>query len=233
MNRIMKIWLPSLAALGVAVAAAPAMGQTERTLCVRCSEPERTYKCTVRLPAGIRPGRSLKLLCVYQLAKDGGHASCSVRSGGGESCTGEPVILSYSPGATEAEAGAGAVAVAPGSGAPPAAAPSTVGSAASSDASGSRAPGTGEPKTVVEWGDRVVKSSRKRIESVGDSVTGAAKRTGETVRGAAGKVGDRVRKAARSAGTSVRDAARKTDRTVRRAAKSTWTCITSLFRSCN
>jgi hypothetical protein len=50
--------------------------------CVECLEPGAIYRCAID---GARPGAatSLQALCLTALAKDGQHASCSVRRGVG------------------------------------------------------------------------------------------------------------------------------------------------------
>jgi hypothetical protein len=55
-------------------------GAIAQEYCVSCSGPNGLYRCVID---GARPGvtSSLQLLCVERLAKEGGHASCSVKRG--------------------------------------------------------------------------------------------------------------------------------------------------------
>lgn len=50
--------------------------------CVGCAQPDALYRCVID---GAQPGSavSLQALCVSALAKDGQHASCSIRRGVG------------------------------------------------------------------------------------------------------------------------------------------------------
>jgi hypothetical protein len=70
-----------LAAGGVALflGAAPLAAQE---YCVECLEPNALYRCQID---GARPGAatSLQALCLTALAKDGQHASCTIRRGVG------------------------------------------------------------------------------------------------------------------------------------------------------
>ena len=46
--------------------------------CVACSEPNGLYRCVID-GAQPRGGQSLQMLCVTAMAKDGKHATCSVK----------------------------------------------------------------------------------------------------------------------------------------------------------
>jgi hypothetical protein len=60
-----------------ALATAPARAQE---YCVSCSEPAGLYRCVIE-GAQPRGGQSLQMLCVTAMAKEGGHATCSVKRG--------------------------------------------------------------------------------------------------------------------------------------------------------
>lgn len=66
------------AVLGAALAVA-AEAQAQE-YCVACTEPNAIYRCTI---SGARPGlsQSLQVACITALAKEGRHASCSVKRG--------------------------------------------------------------------------------------------------------------------------------------------------------
>src|SRR6186997_635618 len=55
--------------------------------CVACSEPHGLYRCVIE-GAQPRGGQSLQMLCVTAMAKDGGHATCSVKRGTVFECDG-------------------------------------------------------------------------------------------------------------------------------------------------
>src|SRR5436190_14434783 len=55
--------------------------------CVACSEPNGLYRCVID-GAQPRGGQSLQLLCVTAMAKEGGHATCSVKRGTVFDCDG-------------------------------------------------------------------------------------------------------------------------------------------------
>ena len=46
--------------------------------CVACSDPPGLYRCIIE-GAQPRGGQSLQMLCVTAMAKNGGHATCSVK----------------------------------------------------------------------------------------------------------------------------------------------------------
>jgi hypothetical protein len=66
------------------LAAGPAAGQE---FCVACSGPPGVYRCVID-GAQPRGGQSLQLLCVTAMAKEGGHATCSVKRGTVFDCDG-------------------------------------------------------------------------------------------------------------------------------------------------
>src|SRR5215470_19857168 len=74
---------PGLAFL-LALAAGSAEGQE---FCVACSDPPGIYRCVID-GAQPRGGQSLQMLCVTAMAKEGGHATCSVKRGTVFECDG-------------------------------------------------------------------------------------------------------------------------------------------------
>jgi hypothetical protein len=68
--------------------------------CVSCTGPDAMYRCVLEGGPGVAPPASrAQLLCITELARSGGHASCSVGRATGEQCLGEPrtVVLPASP----------------------------------------------------------------------------------------------------------------------------------------
>src|SRR6516164_8994923 len=55
--------------------------------CVACSNPPGIYRCVID-GAQPRGGQSLQMLCVTAMAKEGGHATCSVKRGTVFDCDG-------------------------------------------------------------------------------------------------------------------------------------------------
>ena len=66
--------------------------------CVSCKGPDAVYRCVLDVEKP--PGMPLKMLCITRLAKEGGHASCSVRGGTVFDCVGPKRIVSANPPAT-------------------------------------------------------------------------------------------------------------------------------------
>ena len=62
--------------------------------CVACSEPPAVYRCVIE---GAKPGgtQPLQMLCVTTIAKEGGHATCSVKGGTVFDCNGQVKRLSW------------------------------------------------------------------------------------------------------------------------------------------
>ena len=71
-------------ALLYALGAGSAAGQE---FCVACSDPPGIYRCVID-GAQPRGGQSLQLLCVTAMAREGGHATCSVKRGTVFDCDG-------------------------------------------------------------------------------------------------------------------------------------------------
>jgi hypothetical protein len=67
---------------GTLVVLAGAIAASAQEYCVACAGPDTLYRCVID---GARPGAapSLQVLCVTALAKDGQHATCTVRRGVG------------------------------------------------------------------------------------------------------------------------------------------------------
>jgi hypothetical protein len=63
--------------------------------CVACTEPSGIYRCVIEdaRPGGKQP---LQTLCVTAMAKEGGHAACSVKGGTVFDCNGPVKRVSWS-----------------------------------------------------------------------------------------------------------------------------------------
>ena len=89
------------------VAAAPilglATGGSAQEFCVTCASPEASYRCLIG-GQGSTASRSSRgqFLCITELAKAGGHASCSATRGQATPCPGETRTVMFTVGDPEA-----------------------------------------------------------------------------------------------------------------------------------
>ncbi len=88
--RLLAVLVPgALFTLGAGVAA--------QEFCVSCSGPEANYRCLIggEATAAARSSRG-QFLCITELAKAGGHASCSATRGQATPCPGETRTVMFS-----------------------------------------------------------------------------------------------------------------------------------------
>lgn len=175
--------------------------------CVTCEAPSAHYNCVLPGPAADPSDTRLKLWCITELAKAGGHASCSVDRQQQAKCDGTvktialPDGYELGPAPTPAD-------VARDQDTPPAAAatpPAEVGHSAAQTV----IPKTQNPPAPQRQPDDPSITKKTPAESVNTATESAAE--------AAQAAGSTLNKA----GKAVGDAAQKT-----------WTCITSLFGDC-
>jgi hypothetical protein len=152
---------------------APALAQE---YCVSCSEPAGLYRCVIE-NAQPRGGQSLQMLCVTTMAREGGHATCSVKRGTIFDCD-APVkripwaALDQSPPADAAQPPA------------PAVRPQVQPATAPQPAPVSDAP----PQTVVDLAKQANEKTAEQVKKAGESV----KQAGESVKQATKKTWDCV-----------------------------------------
>ena len=155
---------------------APALAQE---YCVSCSEPAGLYRCVIE-NAQPRGGQSLQMLCVTAMAKDGGHATCSVKRGTVFECDGAVKRVPWAalnvPAQTEAAAPQPwAVETAPPK---PAPAAGPVPSAAAPAPAPAATPGPeAPPQTVLELAKRTNEKTTEQMKKAGDTVKEATKKT--------------------------------------------------------
>lgn len=94
--------------LGAVLALALPAGAAAQEYCVTCTGPDATYRCVIGGEASqaARTSRG-QFLCITELAKAGGHASCSAARGQATPCPGETRTVMFSlgdPGASPLEA---------------------------------------------------------------------------------------------------------------------------------
>ena len=175
---------PRALVLTALVAGLASSGAAARELCVVCEGPDAVYRCEVEDVAPGRQESGAQLLCITTLARDGGHASCSVRRVAAASCEGEPRTIALPAGPP--------VMAAPASGADERSAPLT-GPASDLPPMAEEQAKPGVPDTVEALAKETVESSGAGLKKAGEAVTGSAKAAGEQI----GKAGDAVAGAAK------------------------------------
>lgn len=184
--------------------------------CVTCAGPAAMYACAIEGDAADAPiNPRMQLLCIQELARQGGHETCSVPRSAPQPCPGvmrmvaapadgAPIPAAAQPANTN-PAAAAAPEEAQEAAQEPVPAPVPV-----PEAVGGTTPAAGgkkkEPRTVEELAAQTVEASKKGLQKAGDAVTGTAEKAGN-------KVGE--------AGSAVSTAAKKT-----------WHCLSSLFSEC-
>lgn len=178
---------------------------TAAEFCVTCETPSAHYNCVLPGPPADPSDTRLKLWCITELAKAGGHASCSVDRQQQAKCDGAVKTIAlpdgYELGPTPADAARDQTTPA-GASNPPAEA-------------GRSAAQTVIPKTQTQ--PSPPKQPENNPATTRDAPTESEKTASETAAEAAQAAGSTLNKA----GKAVGDAAQKT-----------WTCITSLFGDC-
>jgi len=141
--------------------------------CVTCSAPDATYRCIVGGEPGIATTTSRgQLLCITELARSGGHASCSVGRTSTEPCQGEVrTVMFPSPPAD----------VPP----PP---PEGQGAPLAADGAALEPPAPAEaPQTVEKLTKDTVQKSGDGLKKAGEAVTDTAQSAGQAIGNAAQK----------------------------------------------
>lgn len=158
----------ALSVLGLAmVTAMPAAAASE--VCVSCSGPPATYRCTVddaEKLEGYRGSKQvLQLVCITELAKEGGHQQCRVQRTGSEGCFGHGRTVSLKASIDGL--------------AQRAATEATREPTVEQEATPVTPPKPGPPKTVEELARRTAASSRDQVQKTGDTVGSAMKKSWE------------------------------------------------------
>jgi hypothetical protein len=154
---------PGLAFL-LALAAGSAEGQE---FCVACSDPPGIYRCVID-GAQPRGGQSLQMLCVTAMAKEGGHATCSVKRGTVFDCDGAVKRIPWTALEPLSQPEVSTSREAPAAPAKPAAAPA----APAPDA---------PPQTMVDLAKQANDKTVEQVKKAGESVKQATKKTWECV----------------------------------------------------
>jgi len=141
--------------------------------CVTCTGPDAKYRCIIggNASAAARSSRG-QMLCITELARSGGHASCSVSRTTAEPCEGKVKTVMFptdEPGTPPVEMAAP----------PPPPVPAPAPAAAAPPAPGpQQAPGPAEA---------IAKDSDNGLKKAGDAVTSTVENTGKAIGHAASK----------------------------------------------
>ena len=145
------------AAVVLVAATASQGGALAQDVCIVCEEPRATYRCIAQ-DGPTRPSDAhLQLVCITEIAKSGGHASCSASRKQTGPCEG--VIRQVVAGA-----------------APPVLSQPPGGAPDPAQGEAAKKP-KGPPETVEELAKQTAKSTKEQIVKAGDSVGGAAKKS--------------------------------------------------------
>lgn len=220
--------------------------------CVTCAAPAATYLCEAQNGPGILAANGGQLACITELAKRGGHDSCSVIKRAAAQCDGlAPTVLFPGTGDADITAADGAspqptenvapanvgteprVAQPARTRTPPSDASDGVATSATDtftpdDDSPPKRDATAKPEDTQE----APKGPPKTVAEMAD-------RAYEDSKKGLGKAGKAVGDTAKSAGNVVTDTAKKTGEQIGKAGKAvgnaaskTWKCVTSLFSDC-
>lgn len=186
-------------------------GASAQEYCVTCTGPEATYRCLIggdATPAA-RSSRG-QFLCITELAKAGGHASCSAARGQATPCPGETRTVMFSLADPAGGLATGTVApepsvpagpgmsYAPGQPLPPVTVPAAPG------------PANAPPPPPHDTGSTPQQPQQNAVEDLANKTGKAMSDTGKAV------------------GNAVND----TGKAVGNAVKKSWDCVASLFGNC-
>jgi hypothetical protein len=209
----------TVAFVSAAIALAIRPGALEAgEFCVSCTAPQASYRCTFSGDGSPSQSPGLQLTCISELAKQGGHESCTIERNRQSPCDAsakdfaapqafadpatadaKPAVPAVVPEVPQKKAGP--VTVPPADhAADPSVAPDEK-PAASTTTDGKPA-----PRTVKEIVDTSASDTKENAGKAGTAIEGAAKSAGSAV----SKAGDAISN----------------------AAKKTWTCLSSLFGDC-
>lgn len=154
------------ASTGLVLAAAAALPAAAAEVCVTCTDPPAVYRCTVDQASKVEgtrhADRVMQLVCITDLAAQGGHRKCRVRRSGPESCIGleRSVTLAGSLEALAARVESEAVET----------------PADETDAAADVPAKAGPPKTVEELARRTADASKEQLQKTGSAVGSAVKK---------------------------------------------------------
>jgi hypothetical protein len=184
----MKKFVPPLA-----LAAIPLMGPiapaSALDICISCNAPEAHYTCRLDLPGANPRDLRLQLLCITQIAQQGGHATCQADRASAEACQGAVKVVG-APAIEDA-----APAVSPPSPAPVAPPPPETKAPGKRSSNETVVPKTPDaPKTVLEMVEKGAAGTGETLQNAGGAVKDAAQTTSGTFGKAGAAVGSAAKK---------------------------------------
>jgi hypothetical protein len=205
-------------ALGLAVLAMPAAAGAA-TMCVTCVGPDATYRCVSEAASSPTDAR-YQYLCITEIAKSGGHQSCSVSRNASGPCDGPERVVGLAP-AFDTNHAPQPITATPGDIPPPAAGAPALGGAQPAPVTATGAPGTGAPLPPAQSEPR-----QPMPEPIKSGETEIPKSPPPTV-------GEMAKNASESTPIGkANKALQDTGKAVGNAAKKTWNCFASLFNDC-
>lgn len=160
----------ALAGYGTATAA--------QEYCVTCTAPDAVYRCVLGAPPGITPPASRgQLLCITELARTGGHASCSVGRAAGDQCLGQTRTVLFPSSDPTAPLPYETAQPPP---MPPAAGPGTAAEGQADPAP--ELPASDQPSTAAKIAKQTVDASNKGLKKAGEAVSDTAQSAGSVVK---------------------------------------------------
>ena len=192
-------------ALGLAAAA------SAQEVCVTCSDPDVSYKCSIKdseKASNVRgANKAIEFLCITELARQGGHRSCRASRDYVGPCIGQPrqidLARSTVPQGPAVDNGT---------------------QEETKPAEEPRRAAGQPPRTLEEMAREGAQKSKQQLEAADQSMKQAAKDAGKTLEKAGSAVGDAFKKT----GTAVGEAVNKSGEVVKKSV----VCIVTLFTSC-
>ncbi len=146
-----------------------------------CTGPDVKYHCIIGGDASVAARSSRgQMLCITQLAQNGGHASCSVSRTTTEPCEGQVKTVMFPAG----DAGPPMAEMPPPEAPPPAAVPPGIAPPALTDGA---PPPPAAPQPSPSTAGEVAKDSADGLKKAGDAVTSTVENTGKAIGQAASK----------------------------------------------
>lgn len=204
----MELRMSRLSLAGLALALAALFGvpgpAVAATMCVTCVGPDATYRCVSEAASSPTDAR-YQFLCITEIAKSGGHQSCSVSRNASGPCEGPERVVGLAP---DYAAGTPPLNASPSDVAPTPAGmtplPPAVATQPPLQPAATQAPVPATPSGQTD----IPKSEPETIEDMAKDASASTP---------LGKVGKAVE---------------DTGNTINSAAKKTWECLTSLFNDC-
>jgi hypothetical protein len=179
LNRVRFLWTPGAVKIRLTAAVCAfwlygLVAVAAQEVCVVCTAPAAVYRCTVEKAEklgrlGAIGDKAMQTVCIKELARQSGHATCAVRRDSGPAiCEGperQITIESLLDAPPTAKAEPASAPPAPVAIAPP---PAPLKPADPKD---------GPPKTMQELAQRTGESSKKQLKAVGDDVGDAVAKT--------------------------------------------------------